>query len=112
MLKCSCLYQSLHAFSGIGFLLGSFVMRPFLPEEEGGHSSSEVCSDLVTSNTSLAMDMVSLDTIEEVMGGNVTMEHSGKQNLANLVYPFSITAGCHLLSASAFIILGEAIFYF
>ena len=96
----------------VGFLLGSFVIRPFLPEDEGGHGSSEVCSDLVTSNTSLAMDMVSLDTIEEGMGGNVTMEHSEEQNLANLVHPFSITAGCHLLSASAFIILGEAIFYF
>ena len=94
----------------VGFLLGSFVIRPFLPEDEGGHGSSEVCSDLVTSNTSLAMDRVSLDTIEE-MRANVTMEHSGEQALANLVYPFSIVAGYHLLSASAFIIFGETIYY-
>ena len=111
MLKCSCLYQSLHAFSGVGFLLGSFVMRPFLPEEEGGHSSSEVCSDLVASNTSLAMNMDSLDTMVEGIEGNITMEYSGEQNLTNLVYPFSIAAGCHLLSASAFIIFGEAMYY-
>ena len=95
----------------VGFLLGSFVIRPFLPEDEGGHGSSEVCSDLVTSNTSLAMNMVSLDTMEEEMGANVTMEHSGEQALANLVYPFSIVAGYHLLSASAFIIFGETIYY-
>ena len=79
---------------GVGFLLGSFVIRPFLPE---GHGSSEVCTDLVTHNTSLVMEE-----------GNVTMGHSGEQGLANLVYPFSIAAGCHLLSATAFIILGEA----
>ena len=75
------------------------------------HGSSEVCSDLVTSNTSLAMNMVSLDTMEEEMGANVTTEHSGEQAQANLVYPFSIVAGYHLLSASAFIILGETIYY-
>ena len=82
---------------GVGFLLGSFVIRPFLPED-GDHGSSEVCTDLVTHNTSLVME-------EE---GNVKMGHSGEQGLANLVYPFSIAAGCHLLCATAFIILGEA----
>ena len=80
---------------GVGFLLGSCVIRPFLPED-GGHGSSEVCTDLVTHNTSLARDT------------SPVMEHSGEQGQANLVYPFSIAAGCHLLSATAFIILGEA----
>jgi len=80
---------------GVGFLLGSCVIRPFLPED-GGHGNSEVCTDLVTHNTSLARDT------------SITspgMEHSGQQGQANLVYPFSIAAGCHLLSATVFIIL-------
>ena len=96
-----CLSQSLHAMVGLGFMLGSVVIRPFLPElEEGGHGTSEVCSDLVTSEASLV-------TGEERNVSSSLMER-GEHSLPNLVHPFSIVGGCHFISAAAFIILGES----
>lgn len=92
--------QSLHAMVGLGFMLGSIVIRPFLPElGAGGHGTSEVCSDLVTSEASLV-------TGEEGNVSSSVME-TGEHSLPNLVHPFSIVGGCHFLSAAAFIILGE-----
>ena len=90
---------------GLGFMLGSLVIRPFLPElEAGGHGgTSEVCGDLVTANTSLV-------TGERGNVSSLVMETAGEQELPNLVHPFSIVGGCHFLSAVAFIILCEYIF--
>ena len=99
------LSQSLHAMVGLGFMLGSIVIRPFLPElEAGGHGgTSEVCSDLVTANTSLVTgDRGNVSSLET--------ETMGEQELPNLVHPFSIVGGFHFLSAVAFIILCEYTF--
>ena len=90
---------------GLGFMLGSIVIRYFLPElEAGGHGgTSEVCSDLVTTN-------ISLVTGERGNVSSPEVETMGEQELPNLVHPFSIVGGFHFLSAVAFIILCEYAF--
>ena len=88
--------QSLHAMVGLGFMLGSLVVRPFLPETEEGHGSEVVCSNIVNTNISLSSHI----------GTNETNQ-SDNPELPDLVYPFSIVSGIHFLSGAAYIVLGE-----
>ena len=90
--------QSLHAMVGLGFMLGSLVVRPFLPETEEGHGSEGVCSNIVNTNISLSSHIGTND--------NETNQ-SENPELPDLVYPFSIVSGIHFLSGAAYIVLGE-----
>ena len=84
---------SLHAMVGLGFMLGSLVVRPFLPEQEEGVDNTQgVCSN-----------MVNASTLNQ-------SQHYGNQSLPDmpdLVYPFNIVSGIHFLSGAAFIALGK-----
>ena len=89
---------SLHAMVGLGFMLGSLVVRPFLPEqEEGDDNTRGVCSNMVSGASYNA------STLNQ-------SQHHGNQSLPDmpdLVYPFNIVSGIHFLSGAAFIALGK-----
>ena len=84
---------------GLGFMLGSLVVRPLLPEqEEGDDNTRGVCSNMVSGasyNTTTLLNQ---------------SHHHGNQSLPDmpdLVYPFNIVSGIHFLSGAAFIALGK-----
>ena len=84
---------------GLGFMLGSLVVRPFLPEqEEGVDNTRGVCSNMVSGASYNASTL------------NQSQHHHGNQSLPDmpdLVYPFNIVSGIHFLSGAAFIALGK-----
>ena len=83
---------SLHAMVGLGFMLGSLVVRPFLPEEEEG-DTGRVCSNIVSS-------IINNVTTAEIAANET-------QSLPDLTYPFNIVSGIHFLSGAAFVFLGR-----
>ena len=88
---------SLHAMVGLGFMLGSLVVRPFLPEKEEGGDTEGICSNIVSGHNITTSDFAINETLHE----------SQHQTLPDLVYPFNIVSGIHFLSGAAFIILGK-----
>ena len=88
---------SLHAMVGLGFMLGSLVVRPFLPEQEEGDNTEGICSNIVSGHNVTTMDFAI----------NETLHQSQHQILPDLIYPFTIVGGIHFLSGAAFIILGK-----
>ena len=87
---------SLHAMVGLGFMLGSLVVRPFLPEQEEGDTGG-VCSNMVSG---AGYNVTTLDATNQ-------SQHHGNPSLPDLVYPFNIVSGIHFLSGAAFVALGE-----
>ena len=81
--------QSLHAMVGLGFMMGSLIVRPFLPEEN--HEAGTVCHQSVNESASLQSNS-SIDSQEE---------------LPNLIWPFGIVSIIHLVCAAAFLCLSK-----
>ena len=94
------LTQSLHAMVALGFVLGSLLIRPFLPDT--GHTgdtgdTGEVCRPyLDTANTSITTNTsLTLDTVMEA------------GQLPDLVTPFTIIFIIHAISAAAYLSLSK-----
>ena len=93
------LTQSLHAMVALGFVLGSLLIRPFLPDTGDTGDTGEVCRPYLhtantsnTSNTSLTVD---------------TVMEAGQ--LPDLVTPFTIIFIIHAISAAAYLSLSRII---
>jgi len=74
--------QSLHAFVGMGFVLGSLIVRPFLPDVE---DNSAVCDDEEVATYNNVTD--NMLNITETAG-----------DIPNLAWPFLIISLVHLLT--------------
>ena len=81
--------QSLHAFVGVGFIIGSFLVQPFLPSE--GDENKTVCPG----SKDIANVTVDDEYTPELMGG-----------IASINWPFIIIGVWHFLTAFGMIILG------
>ena len=88
------LTQSLHAMVALGFVLGSLLIRPFLPDNGDTGDTGEVCrhylNTAITTNTSLTVD---------------TVMEAGQ--LPDLVTPFTIIFIIHAISAAAYLSLSK-----
>ena len=88
------LTQSLHAMVALGFVLGSLLIRPFLPDTGHTGDTGEVCRPYLhtanTTNTSLTVDTVMEDG-----------------QLPDLVTPFTIIFIIHAISAAAYLSLSK-----
>ena len=85
------LTQSLHAMVALGFVLGSLLIRPFLPDTGDTGDTGEVCRPyLHTANTS--------NTVDTVMEAG---------QLPDLVTPFTIIFIIHAISAAAYLSLSK-----
>ena len=90
------LTQSLHASVALGFVLGSLLIRPFLPDTGDTGDTGEVCRHyLDTANTSNISN--TMDTAMEA------------GQLPDLVSPFTIIFLIHAISAAAYLSLSKAI---
>ena len=102
------LTQSLHAMVALGFVLGSLLIRPFLPDTGDTGDTGEVCRHYLdtanTSNTSLNTN-TSL-TINASLTMDTVMEAG---QLPDLVSPFTIIFIIHAISAAAYLSLSKAI---
>ena len=58
--------QSLHAFVGVGFIIGSFLVQPFLPSESDENST--VCPGVEEKNATVGNEYVPSLTILQVTG--------------------------------------------
>ena len=96
------LTQSLHAMVALGFVLGSLLIRPFLPDTGDTGDTGEVCGHYLdtanTSNTSLTTN--TSNTMDTVMEAG---------QLPDLVSPFTIIFLIHAISAAAYLSLSKAI---
>jgi len=77
--------QSVHAFVGVGFVFGSLMVQPFLPETNEGDSS--VCPG--------EGDHVTVEYTYKIIGG-----------LPSINWPFIIIGAWHFLTAAGMIFLG------
>ena len=77
--------QSLHAFVGVGFIIGSFLVQPFLPQEKDG--DTDVCRG--TNET------ITDQYTPRMMGG-----------IASINWPFIIIAIWHFITAIGMLVLG------
>ena len=89
--------QALNAFVGVGFMFGSLIIRPFLPEQT---EDSTVCGSKkgqMLTNVSFAVDANEVESTpsDELLG-----------TVPALVWPFLIIAMVHILTGLAFIIIG------
>ena len=82
--------QSLHAMVGLGFMMGSLIVRPFLPEEN--KETGTVCHKSVVNESASLPSNSSRDSQEE---------------LPNLIWPFGIVSIIHLVCATAFLCLSK-----
>jgi len=81
--------QSLHAFVGMGFVLGSLLVRPFLPDVE---DSSDVCDqDEALGHNNVTKTVVDVD--------------DNHTNIPDLAWPFLIISLIHLLCGLGYICL-------
>jgi len=82
--------QSLHAFVGMGFVLGSLIVRPFLPDTE---DSSAVCDkEEALSFSNVTQDAVGVDHVVQV-------ENLPSTKIPVLAWPFLIITLVHLMTA-------------
>jgi len=82
--------QSLHAFVALGFVLGSLLVRPFLPQWE---EQSEVCGDMIVPRYNHS------ETVEN--------DHEEKElsSITSISWPFIIIGVLNFLTALAFLLL-------
>ena len=89
--------QALNAFVGVGFMFGSLIIRPFLPEQQKEGSVCGSKEEQMLTNVSFAAEVNEVEsTSSDELLGTVTA----------LVWPFLIIALVHILTGLAFIILG------
>ena len=79
--------QSLHAFVGVGFVVGSFLVQPFLPQEQD--DATTVCPGVNDNST----------TTEE-------FQHTMLGNIPSINWPYIIIGVWHFLTAFGMIALG------
>lgn len=116
--------NTLHFFISIGFLLGTFLVQPFLPEtREKVCRSKELESQLISGNASLAdIHGNSSVVLNELFEGNKSAELvAGNNSLAvntevienmlgiqSIAWPFIISAGWCMLVSAGFLMLATS----
>ena len=89
--------QALNAFVGLGFMFGSLIVRPFLPEQEEDSSICGSIKEEMMTNFSF--------TGEVNEAGNVYVDEL-VANIPAIVWPFLIIASFHIFTGLAFFVLG------
>ena len=80
--------QSLHAFVGVGFIIGSFLVQPFLPSESGENKT--VCPGSINTNNATVQEEYN----PKLMGG-----------ISSINWPFILIGVWLILTAAGNIIL-------
>jgi len=91
--------QSLHAFVGMGFVLGSLIVRPFLPEKE---DSSSVCDGFEFSTDIIVTNNVTHYTLAT---DTTRVQESGHDDTGFplIAWPFLIISIVHVLTAFGYL---------
>ena len=85
--------QSLHAMVGLGFMMGSLVIRPFLPEEN--EETGTVCHQSILN-----------ESVTQISNSS-TEENLDIQELPNLIWPYGIVSIIHIVCSTAFLCLSK-----
>ena len=91
--------QSLHAMVALGFVLGSLIVRPFLPDRE---EDRMICDRLRHDNLSLISP--SHDGAQTAQQDNLQL--AAAQSVLPLGWPFFIICLIHTFTALAYLALG------
>jgi hypothetical protein len=94
--------QALMAFVAVGFMFGSLIVRPFLPQKK---EDSSICGSLdgqTFSNFSLS---------DKVNGAETIFDLEQVENVPSIVWPFLIIASFHIFTGLAIIVLGWYILF-
>ena len=96
--------QAFNAFVGVGFMFGSLILRPFLPEQE---EDSSICGNSKEENmTNFSFNGVGESNKE----GNVYVDEL-VETIHAIVWPFLIIASIHIFTGLAIFVLGWYIFH-
>ena len=94
--------QSLHAMVALGFVLGSLIVRPFLPDTK--QEDGRICERLNHDNLSLISD--SQDGATAVQQDNLQLD---AQSILPLGWPFFIICFIHTITALGYLGLSKFI---
>ena len=89
---------ALHSLVGIGFLAGTFLVKPFLPDDEFGTTDVETICD-ATNGLKKTTDTVNVASDELLWG------------VAKIAWPFLISGAWCICSSLGFAILSELLSY-
>jgi len=93
--------QSLHAFVGMGFVLGSLIVRPFLPEKEDNSSVCEEEHIAIAQSSTNVTNVLKVD--EDVQVEDLTPIVD--IDFPDIAWPFLIIAMVHILTAVGYLCL-------
>ena len=91
--------QALNAFVGVGFMLGSLIIQPFLPKKEEDSSICGIVQETIKKNFSITF------IGEDEYVPNVYVDEM-TDTVPAIVWPFLIIAAVHILTGLAFFVLG------
>ena len=94
---CTMYMQALMAFVAVGFMFGSLIVRPFLPQKE---EDSSICGSLdgqTFTNFSLSDKVNEAETIYDL---------EQVENVPSIVWPFLIIASIHIFTGLAILVFG------
>jgi hypothetical protein len=91
--------QALNAFVGVGFMLGSLIIRPFLPKKEEDSSICGIVQEKMMTNLSFT-GIGEDESVSNVYTFELT------DTVPAIVLPFLIIAAVHILTGLAFFVIG------
>ena len=92
--------HAVNASVGVGFMLGSLIIRPFLPDKE---EDSSICG-------SVQEQMKTNFTSSLFVEDDIHVDDLSPDTVPSIVWPFLIIAVVHVLTGLALIVLGLQVF--